>query len=370
MINIAIIVLFLLLPVQVHAFTIDTLGIRAHINGYLGYKYIASTAKNSAIPSQPELGINLSVELNDHWSTYTQFQYDDNIENAMAYNFISYKTALSEDAELSINAGKLRHRYGLYNSARVNPLTRQGVVMPQAIYWDSLRDILTSGTGVEFNIEWKNLEISYSITDPAVTDPDYDAKIWSPRLLKTVDTSFGSFQLATLQYTFDTIPLVYKGSWTRINLGSQNTPAVKFLFPQYENSEQITTIWTNSLKYVHNDWTFSAESILVQPFFAEKTSQLGLGLSFTAQYELTEHTALMVNYNEYRSGKPRASAQPWYNYAKDINIGVTYHRDKWLVGAQIHRINGGRWVDNNDWNADPNSYKEWWMVGINAVYFF
>ena len=372
MINILLFLLLYSMSLCVEALTFTHNDMQLNVNGYVGYRHISTTAQNSNIVSEPELGLALSLDLDNNWSMFTQFYFEESLDNALAYSFITYQNQLSKDFQVRVNAGKLRHNFGLYNDTRINPRTRQGVIMPQAIYWDSLRHLITSGEGVNVGIKWNQLELGYTIDNPIVTDPIHEAKVWSSTLLNEIHTSFGSHQLATLKYTFTTLPVVLKSSWTRIDLGNDNSYIVKYVFPGYENDNQVSQIWNNGIILTKGDWTLSAEMMILKPFFGAwfNSDKHALGVSYTAEYEINENVSVRANYNSYKTPPKKYPPQPWYTYADDSNIGVNYHRDNWMISAEVHHINGGRWVDPTDWAQNPNSYKEWWMVGLNAVYFF
>jgi len=344
-------------------------GMKLYTNGYVGYKYVTSSVKNTTIPSAPELGLELSLDINEHWSAYTQFAYDSNAYNSLVYSFLSYEHVLYDDLTVRINAGKLRHNTGLYNNTRINPRARPGVIVPQSIYWDSLSHILTSGEGVNLTLKYKNLELGYTIDNPVVTDPVTEATIWTGPLLRSINASFGSHQMATIKYSFDSIPLELKSSWTKIDLGNDNSPMLAYILPSYANSNQGVQFITTGGIYTHKDWTFSAEHLYLKPFYTNWfTDYNSQGLSFTIRKEITEHVSLYTNYNQYTT-KPLVST-PYHEYSKDINIGVNYHQKNWMIGAEVHHINGSRWMNPADYVNNNSDYKEWWMVGLNAVYFF
>lgn len=344
--------------------------LKLHINGYVGYKYITGSAKNSAIESQPELGTELSLDINENWSAFTQFTYDKTIDTALVYSFLTYQTMVTDDLSIKLNGGRLRHDVGLYNNTRVNPRTRPGVIVPQSIYWDSLKHLLVSGDGVNLQLKYKNLEIGYTIDNPMVTNPQEEAKVWTSVLLNKIDTYFGSHQLVNIKYSFDDIPLIIKTSWTRLDLGDDNTQIMKYAFPYYANKHQFVEFFNAGLIYTYDTWTFSAESLLVKPFYGDWINKKhSKGLSFTLSKEITDEISVYTNYNEYKSA-PVQTPYEWYPDAKDLNFGVNYHKDSWMVGAEVHHINGGRWADPFDFKKNPYDYKDWWMIGVNAVYFF
>ena len=346
--------------------TFEHNNMRLDVNGYAGYKYITSSAQDTVNNSEPELGLALSLQLTDNLSAYTQFAYANDIETSLVYSFLSYDYLINPDFRVGIKAGKLRHEYGLYNSSRINPRTRQGVIMPQSIYWDSLRYRLASGVGINFNLRWKNLELSYTIDQPTVTDPQYEGLVWAPGLLNQVTSDFGSHQIASLKYSFSTIPLIFKASWTNNNLGSDNTKIHDIVFP--DNNEQIMELLNLGVEYNYEKLTLSAEALLINTFFTEWDNFYSHGTSYTAKYEFSDKIDLRINYNYYYT--PALQRNKWLQNTNDINIGINYHEDDWMIGAEVHQVNGARWTNPADQSRGQEEYDNWYIFAINAVYFF
>lgn len=368
-------ILFFLLAFKVEAYTFTNGDLKLDANGYIGYKFIGATTKHSVLPSEPELGLALSAQYGNHLSFYTQFAYDVQIERALVYSFAAYDIQFENEINLTLKAGKLRHPYGLYNAARINPRTRPGIILPQAIYWDSLNHLLTSGVGVGFDTKWRNIELGYEMDNPGVGNPKDEALVWSGGLLKETDTTFGSHQSAYVKYNFSSIPATFKSSWMRINLGNKTAPIASYLFPQIANKDNIANMFINSVEFNPFDkFTFTGESLFVKtPInFNNDFTKWSNGYSFTGKYELTDKINVYANYNYYQSQHiPFTPEQKWqYQNTTDVSIGINYHENKWQVGAEIHKIQGGRWANPNDYFSDPNSFKNWYMIGVNFAYFF
>jgi hypothetical protein len=368
--------LLLCISQSVYSKTFESGDLKLDVNGYVGYKYIASTAENNAIQSAPELGLALSLQAGNHVTLYTQFAYDEvQLSDALIYSFASFDWQFENELKVSLKGGKLRHNLGMYNATRVNPRTRQGVIMPQAIYWDSLSHLLTSGVGVGIDLTWHGLEAGYIIDEPVSSHPVQEARSWTRDLLDYADVSFGSYQSAYLKYSFDDVPLRVKSSWMHINLGSATSKVANFLFPDKKNTDEYFDIFLNSVEYdITDKLTVSGESIFVKSYFNsyDDIKQWSNGYSFSANYEITENLSTRVNYNYYNSQQLQNTPTiPWYlKHTTDVNVGLNYHRDNWMIGVEGHMIQGGRWAMPDDFRADPTSYKEWYMVGVNAVYFF
>jgi len=352
-----------------YAIVLEHNNLKLHINGYLGYKYTTSTAKNTTIQSQPELGLELSLDINDHWSAFTQFTYDKNINNALVYSFLTYEQVITPELSFRINAGKLRHDIALYNNVRINPRTRPGVIVPQAIYWDSLKYIITSGEGINLTVNYKNFEAGYTIDNPIVDDPKEEAAVWTAGLTNKIETSFGSHQAVFAKYTFDEIPLTLKSSWTRIDLGPVQPTSVNIGITPKTNEHTIMQFWSNGFIFNKDGWNVSAEMLIVKPQFLKWFQDNPMGYSFSVSKEISEHVSIYANYNKYES-QPLRPTYSWFKTTEDVSVGVNYHHKQWMVGAEVHHVNGGRWLKPSEFFQNPNDYKEWWMVGVNVVYFF
>lgn len=371
------IVLGLLISTNCLAVTFEKDNLKLNVNGYIGYKYVIASEQHSTIHSEPELGLMLSLQLHDYLSIYTQFKYDENINNALVYSFASFDYPLSEELSISLKAGKLRNNIALYNELRINPRTRPQVIMPQAIYWNNLGTILTSGVGVRLDVKWKNLEVSYSIEEPIITDSKSDAKAWAGALISETSTKFGDSQVAYVKYSGDDIPITIKSSWTRFNLGNNYTPAYQFLFPSDYQRDNIFHLFNNSLQYtLWNKLTLTGEHLFVKGTLNQwdEPKNWSYGWSVSAKYEVTDNISIYTNYNEYISkiSKLNSMIKTPSNLAttSDINGGINYHRDDWQIGVEAHHIHGARWMNSDDYKSDPSGYENWWMVGMNFVYFF
>ena len=348
-------------------------GMRLDVNGYGGYRYVESTAPNHFYSSDPELGLLLNLHVNDNISLFTQFKYGDTIDQSVVYSFISADKWITDDLTFNVKAGRLRHDFGLYGAARINPMTRNGVISPQAIYWDVLGLNLVSGDGINFNIKWKSFTLGYSIDKPIVANSQASAYEWTSGLLKTINNYFGSHQLVNLKYEPTDIPLIIKASWTSMDLGNDNSPRIGMLFPGNPNMEQRVDMLNAGIEYSWDKLNLSAEAMSIKPFFSTwgDFEDHSYGISYTGIYEINDNLNFRVNYNEYLVSHATASKTiPWNNDTKDINFGFNIHEDKWMFGIEAHHINGGRWANVADYVADPNAYKDWWMIATNFAYYF
>ncbi|MEM2159389.1 MAG: hypothetical protein QXN55_00355 [Candidatus Nitrosotenuis sp.] len=351
------------------------------VSGYLGWSQIWLSSGTHAynwnekergdISSGPEIGALVSYHINDKITLFSQVKTGSSLNDILVYSFADFHFYDDEDWSFSVQGGRLRHDIGLYNQTRVNPRTRLGIIPPQAIYWHSLRELLTSGTGISARVKYKNLSISYSVVDPSITNSKVEAYTWSAGIFDKFDTHFGSQQILAVEYHI--IPeLRAKFNWLSFNAGNSMSDLGKTFFNVRKEVDQFML---GGIEYKKGPFMISGEAIWFKTFDQTWTKGSNLsgpnskGFSLTTSYDITDNLTACLNYNEYDAGYVPPKS-PWLHYAKDINAGITYHEDNWQVSVEGHHINGGRWVSPNEKARDPNAFRNWWIVGVQAVYFF
>jgi hypothetical protein len=348
-----------------------------HWSGYVGYKQLISNnhiTNTFSGMSTPELGLNI-IYNNNNFQVFNQFRYGTNAETILVYNFAQYTFNLFHDTNLTIKGGKLRHDFGLYNTTRVNPITRQGVVVPQAIYWEAFQETFTSGAGVNATLQIKDVELSYTLDDPTIIDSQKLIRTFTGPVLSDVSTSLGSHQIASLNYTPRNIPLVIKSSFVILNFGNKTTPLYNALFPKLANTDVVAQLATLGVEYSIGKFIFAGEALYTKSpdkKWIQDFNKISHGVSFTGTYHINDNVDARVNYNEYTSayGKLLNPANKPLQYQQDINIGLNYHVNNWMFQVEAHKIKGARSIDSVDINGNVSDYNNWYMVATNVVYSF
>lgn len=345
-------------------------------SGYVGFRSIISTAKVTDTFSNnnvPELGLNI-IYNNGNFQIFNQFRYGTNIETISVYNFAQYTFNIKDDLNISIRGGKLRHELGLYNTTRINPTTRNGVIMPQSIYWDSFNEFLTSGIGVEAILQYKDFELTYTIDKPTVIDSKQTVKAIYVSVLNDTNVQFGDHQNASLTYTPSNTPLTIKANWTWFNLGSNTSAVTAKVFPNIANKDIVSEILAGGAEYRFDKLTLSGEIFIFRSAIKDWTdvSTLSRGYSVGGRYQITPNIDIYSNYNDYNPTSRNAlpSPTPWIRTYKDLSVGFNYHIDNWMFQLEGHHIKGARVIDSSDVGTSPGDYKDWWLTGFNVVYSF
>lgn len=344
--------------------------------GYAGYQYlytrnnIKSTFDNAG---SPELGLNI-IYNNRDFQIFNQFRYGTDSGIYLVYNFMQYTFNLKEDIDFIIKGGKIRNDFGLYNTSRINPTTRQGVIMPQSIYWDAFDEFLTSSSGVGATLKYKDYELTYNIGDPTIVNNQKTTRVFFGNTMNSVSTSFGSIQNASLTYSPVNSPLIVKGSWIHAAFGNDTGPAMKYVDPELIHTNIKLDAFHVGGEYRYKQFTTSAEMVLFRSPNVDVTDfrQMNKGYSFSEVYEVNDNINLRLNYNQYVSQQSTRyhPMDPWVGSFKDLNFGINYHEKKWMIQTEVHHINGAMTIDSQDYQSNPGAYKDWWMIGMNINYSF
>ena len=346
-------------------------------SGYIGYtqKFSNSQISNTFSGTEkPEIGFNV-IYNRGNFQVFNQFRYGTTSGTALVYNFAQYSFNICEDGTFTIKGGKLRHELGLYNTSKINPKTRQGIIMPQGIYWDMFDEFAASGAGVSAEFEYKGLKISYTIDDPTVVDSKKLARTYAFGLLNNAQTSFGSHRIAAFTYSPYNYPLTIKGSWAQLNLGNDVSAFGAEIRKDLGIVNFTSEMATLGVEYKFDKLTISGEALYnlsLDQRWVRDFTKLSHGFSFTGIYEINDNLNLRFNYNQYNSALAAKvyKATPWMAYQKDFNVGLNYHTGPWMFQVEGHSISGGRVIDPKDVNGNLNAYKDWFIIGAQVVYSF
>jgi hypothetical protein len=129
--------------------------VKVDIHGYLSQGFMYSNRNNFLADTEKgtfqfnELGINFAADLTDRLRLGIQLAARDlgDIGNDQVMIDWAYADYRWQDW-LGIRAGRIKVPVGLYNTSRDIDLLRTFILLPQGIYNESFRDLLTSMKGI------------------------------------------------------------------------------------------------------------------------------------------------------------------------------------------------------------------------------
>ncbi|RLW55192.1 MAG: hypothetical protein B6D69_04140, partial [gamma proteobacterium symbiont of Stewartia floridana] len=139
---------------------LDQLDGALQVHGFLTQAYVKTTENSFFGDSQDgswdfrELGINSSYRFTP--STMASIQllsrragemYDGSLD--LDYAQLDSTIYTADANRVGIIVGRYKNPFGLYNDTRDVAATRPGIFMPQAIYWDRVRNMVLSNDGAQ-----------------------------------------------------------------------------------------------------------------------------------------------------------------------------------------------------------------------------
>lgn len=337
-----------------------------------------------------ELGANLSWRPNVDWLVSGQVlaRWAGNTDEAdlrLDYGFVEHNLVNTGDDRIALGLGKVKNPYGFYNTTRDVAHTRPGVIMPQSIYLERIRNFFLAAPGVtlrgehdrpEFGLAWQVSGMKIEADDPELEYVVFQ---------RSLPGSFEGRQSWLGQVMAD----IQGGRWRAgLSLGDISLdyrPGVAFPGDERAGRTRFKP-WVVSLQ--HNQESFSLTGEYSQIEIA------GAGY-FSASLN-TVHTA--EAWYLQATWRPRPGWQGWLRYEqlyfdKDDKDGLRFlplaesylgHSKAWVVGgrydfstdlalsAELHRVDGVAALSQQDNPGLPGTRytRKWDMLLLQLAWRF
>jgi hypothetical protein len=307
-----------------------------------------------------EVGINGNWQASDRLTFSAQVtardagQTDDG-KPRLDYAFLDYRFYDTDTYDAGFRLGRAVNSLGLYNSTRDVAKTRPSILLPQSIYFDTLRNLALSSDGIYFYQDFFNgaheFSTEFSYTEPRTEDPDLEPVVLSSFRPGRFDGA--SSWLAHFLYDYDFGRLRLGLTTTRVSIDyiSRDDPFLsdgQFIFSpiilsaQYQ-SERITYSAEYSRRKSEIKGLGIIDGRLVGTgFYLQTQYRLNNQWSFYARYDS------LVNDNKDRFGEvfeQNTGVSGNTRYAKDFILGARWDiNQNWLISAEYHDIEGRGWL--------------------------
>lgn len=301
--------------------------------------------------------------------------------------------------------GRIKNPIGLFNETRDVAHTREGILLPQSIYFDRVRNLILSSDGIHLYADWYldngalmlQAGAGYPLTDKNVEvsflglEPDGDLDPARPGL-------FGR-----LLYEHDGGRWIYSLTGARISVDFDPGGADRLPFPAgpgLKKGRFDVDYTVLSAQYNGEKWRFTAETALenldysgISPFHQGQSTNT-FGYFLQTNYRFSPRWQAFVRYEEFRADKDsrngRSLARKSEAYSALLaESGIIqpampahafYYRN-WVIGgrwdispsfmlrAEYHRSSGTAILSprENDLTA---STRKWDLFTISASYKF
>lgn len=350
-----------------------------YYQGYLGYRYIKSDNGGTPVTSSPEMGIVVGHDIDKHLSLFAHVRNVTDSPEAdqdftLLYGFARWSMRHKE-VDYKVSVGKTRIRYCLFGSENLNPVTKQAIIVPNAIHPNFLLESFTqaANVGASLNMFYKQFEFEMVVGQPNFNNQDvFYSFTGIPKSVKDfMDfTDLKSHDLATHFYlewepdigVFHDLSIV--SSFTELSPGFKTKGSNPFMATlDYEFT--FTNIVTG-FEYRYKPYTLSAEFGVVKQrakerFMNSVSRSKAKKYSFTFGYHISDALAVFYNYNDYKIDnlkKPIVTGPidtfkvidgavfigetlTKYRFFRDNNIGLRYRiMENLQLKLEYHKMSG------------------------------
>ena len=256
------------------------------------------------------------------------------------YLFASANIIGSSTDDFTVNLGKIKTTYGIFNNSRNIPFTHVGIISDQTLYSEYDRHMTLYGTGIsldykhradigDFRVIYQNAKISDDKRDALSTYPQIDPD--SVTEFDGVDYSVVHFMLspantnlefgyshgridAEKMYILDTIPGVYDRHWS-LN-------AINNIYSARYTTENFTLTAEYMNRVIRNKYRFIPKNIF--PYQENDEIRKSDSAYIQGAYRFTYDLEGFVSYH---------FATEEINGVKNYGAPYNQYRRQWVVGA-------------------------------------
>ncbi|WP_421861925.1 TonB-dependent receptor domain-containing protein [Motiliproteus sp.] len=281
--------------------------------------------------------------------------------------------------QAGVRVGRIKNALGFFNETRDMAFTRPGLILPQSIYFDQVRELQHSSDGVALYYrqgnslgEWQ-LDLQYGRLQ---TGENTEALF----LGGVMNGEFGNSMLALARLQFEPQASRWRMGLTRAHLDLPFNPAAGDPLTKGELDVEMTVL---SLQHNRERLSFTAEAMLVDTRWKNlgilpdhKTLQ---AYYLQVDYRFTDQWQAMVRYDDLVLDKDdrdgvafnMLTGRPAHlQFAQDWSLGLRYQPSQnWDLRAEVHRVDGTAWLSKKD-NPDAELRRRWNMLLVQAAYRF
>jgi len=335
-----------------------------------------------------EMGVNLSYRPNADWLLAGQALArwageTDEGQPRIDYAIVDRTLYASEDSRVGLQVGKVKNPYGLYNMTRDVAQTRPGIIMPQSIYLDRIRNFFLASPGIaaygshnhgDWDISWRLNAMR----------PDADSEDWENLLFLT--SQAGSYE-GENSWLGQVMTEMAGG---RMRLGLSGGRVVSAYKPgpadPIGRGRSILRPLLLSVEWNEERWSLAGEYERVR----NNGEGYGLGGNgpedpntveawyIQGTWRVTPSRSVYLRRDAFyfdrddKSGKAFAAlngVQASVMYSKDWVLGARQDWKRWSFSAEVHQVEGTAWLSPLD-TPIANQQKSWRMLLLQAAYQF
>jgi hypothetical protein len=362
---------------------------------YTSHNQYAGSTPGTVSVDPRELGANLSWQATQDWLLSGQLVSrwagaPDNGSVRVDYAIIDHSLINNTQRHLGMQLGKIKNPYGFYNMTRDVATTRPGILLPQSIYQDQIRDFFLAAPGVSVHGSEERDEnlLSYQIS---LSQPQVNSQSLTAYIVDQQQGHFNARSAALAQVLWELDGGKWRAGLSAAQFGICFQPAPSdFAGAGSFSGAGNVTLNTGVLSLEHNreDWSYTAEYASTRQirngFNVPFATILDKNTTIEAYYiqtlwrfyprwqALARYDAIYLDKQDRNgaifagsTGLPAAQ-----RYARDWTWGLRYELGtQWSLFAELHHVNGGAWLSKLD-NPPVNLKSSWDMLLLQAAWHF
>ncbi len=363
------------------------------IHGFLTQSFFHTSDNNvygesddGISPGLTEIGLNLSYQPLDHLTLSAQGLYRragrvDSGSVRLDYGVADLSLLNYQNGRIGIRGGRIKIPFGLYNETRDVAFTNPTILLPQGIYFDRSRSLLTSADGASFYAEqgtpWGDLFFKFNVGIPLGDHEEIRATLLGPVAKGTIkaDPAFATqlmYEINGGEYVFGVsfMNLKLKYNPVAADVFSAGSTTIRpLLFSAQYNGEKFGLTgeylyrWNNSKDYgVMPNINSVTESWYIQASYR-----------FIPQLQgLVRYDTLSLNKNDRGGSRAMKNGLPNHiSYAKEWIVGLIWEiTPSWMVRAEYHRVHGTAWLAQADNQDRSKTVQDWNLYALQLSYRF
>ena len=369
--------------VQAHGFLSQSLA-------YTSDNRVGGDSDDGVATDLREIGGNLSWRPSPDWLLSGQLLArwageSDGGNLRLDYGFVDRNLLADGDTSIGVRVGKIKNPYGFHNTTRDVAQTRPGIIMPQSIYLDRVRNFFLAAPGVGFygNHEASDVNLSWQISAlrPEVDDPDLTM------FMLGRDTGHFSGKASWLGQAM----LESEGGRWRVGvslgqMAMQYHPGVPDPFT--DGQTRLPT-WVLSLEHNQEHWSVTTEysqtsvhsngygplaaSIekdnTTEAWYLQATRRFGGGWQGFLRYDVFYVDKNDRDGSAFAASLPPFRDYPYLRYAKDWTVGVRRDIGRWAWSGEWHHVDGTAWLSPSD-TPIVGSARKWDLLLLQGAWYF
>jgi len=285
-----------------------------------------------------------------------------------------------EAGRIGLRGGRVKIPLGLYNETRDVAFTHPTILLPQGMYFERSRSLLTSGDGGSFYAEqhtdYGDFIFKFNYVVPLGDNEEIRSILLGPNAMG--EFSARPTVVTQLSYELNDGEYIFAVSYADLALdyhpevgdrfGAGTSYVRPLMFSAQYNGEKLTL--TAEYNYRHNvasgyggpDRRFATES-----WYLEGSYRFLPKWQFTLRYDMVDGNTG----NRRGAGLERIGLPPHAAYAQDWTAGLRWDiNDSWMLRGEYHRVHGTLWLPQADNPDRMKTTQDWDIYGLQLSFRF